>query len=303
MQPEAPRVFISYSHDHRAHCDLVQAFAQQLRRDGIAAELDQFHATELLHWPRWCEEQMRPENADFVLCVCTAEYKRRVEGRVPADVGKGVFWEGTLIYNELYDSKDNPRCVPVFWEPGRRADFPRVLAGYTGFQLDRLGLDDPASGYAQLYRLLTRQVSIQPEALGRLVPLPEGEIKTDFMNLIARQLDSIKDDTLAIRVTQQKHETLLKQIALSAQTYPRSALHQLKTPPEHFTGRAEALIQLAETLRRADGAVVICAVNGLGGVGKTALATMAAHAVRSDFPDMQLFLELRSHSPSPRRAQ
>ena len=51
-------------------------------RDGIAAELDQFHENELLHWPRWCEEQMRSENADFVLCVCTAEYKRRVEGRL-----------------------------------------------------------------------------------------------------------------------------------------------------------------------------------------------------------------------------
>ncbi len=29
------------------------------------------------------------------------------------DVGKGVFWEGTLIYSELYDAKGNPRCVPL----------------------------------------------------------------------------------------------------------------------------------------------------------------------------------------------
>jgi hypothetical protein len=36
------RVFISYSHDSREHCDLVLAFVQQLRRDGIDAELDQF---------------------------------------------------------------------------------------------------------------------------------------------------------------------------------------------------------------------------------------------------------------------
>jgi SEFIR domain len=34
------RVFISYSHDSREHCDQVLAFAQQLRRDGIDAELD-----------------------------------------------------------------------------------------------------------------------------------------------------------------------------------------------------------------------------------------------------------------------
>ncbi len=105
-----PRVFISYSHDSREHCRRVLEFAQQLRRDGIAAELDQFHETEheteLVHWPRWCEDQMREESADFVLCICTAEYRRRVEGRVAADAGKGVFWEGTFIYNELYRNND-----------------------------------------------------------------------------------------------------------------------------------------------------------------------------------------------------
>lgn len=90
--PPSPRVFISYSHDSRSHCDRVLEFAQQLRRDGIDAELDQFHQEEPVHWPRWCEERMRPEQADFVLCVCTAEYARRVEGRGAADVGKGVFW-------------------------------------------------------------------------------------------------------------------------------------------------------------------------------------------------------------------
>src|SRR5271165_4517588 len=109
ISPAHPRVFISYSHDSPRHCDRVLALAQQLRRDGIDAELDQFHQEELLHWPRWCEEQLRPEKSDFVLCVCTPEYKRRVEGPVPAEVGKGVFWEGTLIYSYLYDEKGNRR--------------------------------------------------------------------------------------------------------------------------------------------------------------------------------------------------
>ena len=196
MPPASPRVFISYSHDSRAHCGQVLALAQQLRRDGISAELDQFHENEPLHWPRWCEEQMRPENADFVLCVCTAEYARRVEGRVPADVGKGVFWEGTLIYSELYDAKGNPRCVPVLLVGAKDTDIPRVLKNQTWRRLDRLGLDDPESGYAKLYRLLTRQPGVQAEAVGapaRLPPLPEAQPKTDFMALIgqihAEQLD------------------------------------------------------------------------------------------------------------------
>lgn len=177
----APRVFISYSHDSPAHCDAVLALAQQLRRDGIDAELDQFHAEELLHWPRWCAEQMRPENADFVLCVCTAEYARRVEGRVAADVGKGVYWEGTLIHNELYDAKGKPRYVPVLLPGGKAADIPRLLQNFTRFQLASIGLAD--AGYAALYRLLTRQASRPAEALGTLVdlkPLPDKPRLTDF---------------------------------------------------------------------------------------------------------------------------
>lgn len=77
--PAQSRVFISYSHDNLENYDRVLDLAQQLRRDGINAELDQFHQEELVHWPRWCQEQLCPENSDFVLCVCTPEYKRRVE--------------------------------------------------------------------------------------------------------------------------------------------------------------------------------------------------------------------------------
>ena len=82
-------------------------------------------------------------------------------------------------------------------------------------------------------------------------------------------------------------------------------MHQLKPPPQHFTGRAEALAELCAVLGRGEDeqqgvkSAVITAVNGMGGVGKTALALMAGHALREDYPDMQLLLELRSHSPNP----
>jgi SEFIR domain len=71
---ERSRIFISYSHDSSEHCDRVLALAQQLRRDGINAELDQFHQDqeELKHWPRWCEEQLRPET----LTLCSASARR-----------------------------------------------------------------------------------------------------------------------------------------------------------------------------------------------------------------------------------
>lgn len=206
----APRVFISYSHDSREHCARVLNLAQQLRRDGIAAELDQFHSHELKHWPRWCEEQMRPENADFVLCVCTLEYAQRVEGNVLPDVGKGVFWEGTLIYNELYDAKGNPRCVPVLLDGSNDADIPRVLRNWTWFRLDVWGLADENSGYACLYRLLSGQVGVIAETVGvlrRLPSLPEIQAVTDFMNLI----EQIRDGMVRLEQQVQAQTQLLQE--------------------------------------------------------------------------------------------
>ncbi len=185
--PTSPRVFISYSHDNRAHCDAVLALAQQLRHDGIAAELDQFHQEELLHWPSWCEEQMRPENADFVLCICTAEYRSRVENRAAADVGKGVFWEGRRVYNEIYRNKGNHRFVPVLLAAATDTDIPEMLDGYTGFKLDSLGLADTHSAYAKLYRLLTGQPGTSGAVVGATVALPSlpvEERQTDFMTLM-----------------------------------------------------------------------------------------------------------------------
>jgi SEFIR domain-containing protein len=191
--PERPRVFISYSHDSAGHCDRVLALAQQLRRDGIAAELDQFHQEELVHWPRWCEEQLRPEKSNFVLCVCTPEYKRRVEHRDPADVGKGVFWEGTQIYNYLYNAKGNRRCLPVLLDKNTQ-DIPSILEGYTQFELDVFGLENSRSAYAKLYRLLTGQSNRQKTEVGalqRLPSLPEEERRTDFVKLTEQVLAEI----------------------------------------------------------------------------------------------------------------
>ncbi|MFJ1796167.1 AfsR/SARP family transcriptional regulator [Kitasatospora griseola] len=60
-----------------------------------------------------------------------------------------------------------------------------------------------------------------------------------------------------------------------------------------FTGRSAELALLQEAVaRRAAGAPLMLAIDGMGGVGKTTLAVRVAHRVTADFPDGQFFAAL-----------
>ncbi|WP_162907592.1 AfsR/SARP family transcriptional regulator [Allorhizocola rhizosphaerae] len=72
---------------------------------------------------------------------------------------------------------------------------------------------------------------------------------------------------------------------------------QLPADVATFTGRDRYLKQLDELMRAGPAAVVISAVAGAAGVGKTALAVHWAHSVRDRFPDGQLYADLRGFTP------
>ena len=73
---------------------------------------------------------------------------------------------------------------------------------------------------------------------------------------------------------------------------------QLPADTADFTGREAQVKLLRDTLgaqpdEARPGAVVISAVTGMGGIGKTALAVHTAHLLRSRFPDGQLFISMQ----------
>jgi DNA-binding SARP family transcriptional activator/Tfp pilus assembly protein PilF len=75
---------------------------------------------------------------------------------------------------------------------------------------------------------------------------------------------------------------------------------QLPPQPRGFAGRLEQLNTLdgiAGTVASGPAAVVISAVTGTAGVGKTALAVHWAHRHRHRFPDGQLYANLRGFDP------
>uniref|UniRef100_UPI0006E3A1CA ATP-binding protein n=1 Tax=Streptomyces atriruber TaxID=545121 RepID=UPI0006E3A1CA len=76
---------------------------------------------------------------------------------------------------------------------------------------------------------------------------------------------------------------------------------QLLPDVPDFAGREAEARLLTETLRSATSGstMAVATLTGLGGVGKTALAVHVAHALRDEFPDGQLYVDLRGADPAP----
>jgi hypothetical protein len=167
----ADTAFISYSHDSPEHSDRVLAFANKLRSLGVDVEIDQYHSRPEEGWPQWCEVQLRPENSKFVLLICTRAYRDRVENKIPADEGRGVYWEGGIINQYIYNAKAGGRFIPVLLGDESSESVPIRLQGLTEFRIKTFDLGD--SGFEALYRELTGQPAVVKPTLGAKVPLGE----------------------------------------------------------------------------------------------------------------------------------
>ena len=81
-------------------------------------------------------------------------------------------------------------------------------------------------------------------------------------------------------------------VATATRTLPRDVAS--------FTGRERELAAVLAAVAGAaasGGVVGICAIGGMAGIGKTALAVHAAHRLATRFPDGQIFLPLHGHTP------
>ncbi|WP_405971808.1 tetratricopeptide repeat protein [Streptomyces sp. NBC_00988] len=105
----------------------------------------------------------------------------------------------------------------------------------------------------------------------------------------------------------QEHQDLLTGKATPSRTPSGGGTERARVVPAQlpldvagFTGREDELARLEKVLSasgRQPTAVVVSAVSGTAGVGKTALAVHWAHRARDRFPDGQLYVNLRGYDP------
>lgn len=164
MEQSTPkRVFISYSHDSPPHMEWVLKLASRLRSDGVDAWIDRYAAAPPEGWPRWMQRQI--QESDFIILVCTKNYKARFEGRVPAGEGNGATWEGLIANQILYeDASRNHFFIPVIPPYGDLSDIPIILRSFTCYDLKA------HDQYDALYRHITGQPEVLPDPLGEKNP-------------------------------------------------------------------------------------------------------------------------------------
>ncbi len=134
-----PTVFISYSHDSPEHKKWVSNLAARLADDGLDVHIDQDESHPAEGFPKWMVQEL--QTADFVICVCTAKYQASASGAG----GKGVMFETTLIYQQIYDSgSQNTRFIPVLPPNGSPTDIPLLLRPFRYYR------PDLATDYADL---------------------------------------------------------------------------------------------------------------------------------------------------------
>jgi DNA-binding SARP family transcriptional activator/Tfp pilus assembly protein PilF len=97
------------------------------------------------------------------------------------------------------------------------------------------------------------------------------------------------------------HRRILNTDPALARTVTPGVPRQLPAPPM-LTGRVTELSLLDDALTGTSGTVLISAIGGAGGIGKTWLALAWAHRHLDRFPDGQLFVDLRGFNPTEQPA-
>lgn len=105
-EASSPKVFISYSWEGEAHKDWVRSLSERLAQNGVNVRLDQWHIVPGQSLTQFMEAEV--QTCEFVLIVCTKEYRRKSLARAG-----GVGYEQQIITGNIVAGKPREQFVPL----------------------------------------------------------------------------------------------------------------------------------------------------------------------------------------------
>jgi tetratricopeptide (TPR) repeat protein/transcriptional regulator with XRE-family HTH domain len=181
--------------------------------------------------------------------------------------------------------------------------------------------EEPASQtFGVLLRRLRRAAGLTQEELAELAGLSARAIADIERGRTSRPYrSSVRALAAALNLSEDERELLTRagkprgadpqlasrqgaaaKMGQGAETRTRVIPRQLPPAVAHFIGRRTEVDTLNDLFGTRGGTVVISAIAGTAGVGKTALAVHWAHQVADRFPDGQLYVNLRGYDPGDR---
>lgn len=170
---EAPRIFVSYTHDSQEHKDWVRKLATDLRTHGIDIILDQWDLVLGQDIAAFMEKGIRESSR--VLVVCSENYVKKTE----AGQG-GAGYERLIVTAEVVQKIATTKFIPIIRNNNLENKVPRYLGPrlYADF-------NDDASYSANLERLVREILGIPA-----LTKPPLGQ--SPFSGQLGNQAESVR---------------------------------------------------------------------------------------------------------------
>ena len=261
----------------RAERDHVKAVADELNR-GIAAQ-----AGFVLEVVRW-ETHARPDmgRAEQLILDQIGQY----------DLFVGIMWRrfGTPTGVAGSGTEEEFDHALRAW---RQSGHPRLLCYFSRAPSEPPETVDEAT---QLLKVTQFRSQVEDQGLAW-----RYRSDADFKDLLREHLQQILLREFAGRRPPLDRNLLALPDADRPPSPEVAVPRQLPAAVAGFAGRAaelEALTSLLEEAALPGGTVVISAIDGTAGIGKTALAVQWAHQVADRFPDGQLYVNLRGFDPA-----
>jgi hypothetical protein len=148
---DAPRLFISYSHDEEAHKAWVLKLATRLVKNGVDVVLDQWDVRLGGNLPTFMEQGLT--SAIRVLAICSATFV------IKANEGQGgVGYEKTILTGQLMQDVNTDRIIPIVRNNMSKDKVPTFLLGRRYIDMT----DDAA--FEASYTELLRDIHGEPVA-------------------------------------------------------------------------------------------------------------------------------------------